>query len=72
MNDFNPKAEVQDSHLILDQGEWPNFHDAEVHRLNMWRGGVFSPDSDLSTALPCRYPVTGLIRKSAVATRSAS
>ena len=26
--------------MILDRGEWPNFHDAEVHHLHIWRGDV--------------------------------
>lgn len=45
MNAFDPVIAVQDSHLILDNGEWPNFHDAEVHRLNMWRGDVRPEDN---------------------------
>ena len=46
MNEFNPLIDVEDSHLILDQGVWPNFHDAEIHRLTIWRGDV-RPDDDV-------------------------
>jgi hypothetical protein len=45
MDKFDPKVMVQDSRIILDDGEWPNFHDAEVHRLNMWRGDVRPDDN---------------------------
>lgn len=37
---FDPKRDVENSARILDHGEWPNFHDAEVHFLNIWRGDV--------------------------------
>ena len=40
MMSFDPKAVVENSEFILDNGEWPNFHDAEVHYLNIWRGDV--------------------------------
>lgn len=40
MRAFDPIADVEESHLILDRGAWPNFHDAEVHHLNIWRGDV--------------------------------
>ena len=46
MTDFDPINTVEDSHLILDHGNWPNFHDAEVHNLNIWRGDV-RPDDDV-------------------------
>ena len=36
MTDFDPISTVEDSHLILDHGDWPNFHDAEVEYLNIW------------------------------------
>ena len=42
----DPIEEVLDSQLILDHGEWPNFHDAEVHNLNIWRGDV-RPDDNI-------------------------
>lgn len=42
---FDPISQVQHSHLILDNGEWPNFHDAEVHSLNIWRGDVRPEDN---------------------------
>ena len=46
MTEFDPLQHVIDSHLILDRGEWPNFHDAEVHHLHIWRGDV-RPDEDV-------------------------
>ncbi len=45
MKEFNPIEDVDDSQLILDNGEWPNFHDAEVHNLNIWRGDVRPDDN---------------------------
>jgi len=30
---------------VLDHEEWPNFHDAEVHNLNIWRGDVRPDDN---------------------------
>jgi hypothetical protein len=45
MKRFDPIEEVFDSQLILDQGAWPNFHDAEVHNLNIWRGDVRPDDN---------------------------
>ncbi len=46
MKEFDPIEDVENSRLILDDGKWPNFHDAEVHDLNMWRGDV-RPDDDV-------------------------
>ena len=45
MKDFDPLKSVENCHLILDKGEWPNFHDAEVHNLNIWRGDVRPDDN---------------------------
>ncbi len=45
MKEFVPIADVEDSQLILDNGEWPNFHDAEVHNLNLWRGDIRPDDN---------------------------
>ena len=45
MKEFNPKEDVEDAKLILDKVEWPNFHDAEVHNLNIWRGDVRPDDN---------------------------
>lgn len=45
MKDFDPIEEVEDSQLILDHGEWPNFHDAEVHDLNIWRCDIRPDDN---------------------------
>lgn len=44
MKEFDPVHDVVDSHLILDDGLWPNFHDAEVHHLNIWRGDIRPDD----------------------------
>lgn len=46
MQEFNPIEDVEDSDLVLDSGEWPNFHDAEIHNLSIWRGDV-QPDDDV-------------------------
>ena len=46
MDVFDPLKQVIDSHVILDHGEWPNFHDAEVHHLHIWRGDV-RPDKNV-------------------------
>ena len=40
MQDFDPVQAVERSELILDAGAWPNFHDAELHELKIWRGDV--------------------------------
>ena len=45
MTEFNPVEAVENSHLILDHEEWPNFHDAEVEYLNIWRGDVRPDDN---------------------------
>ncbi len=45
MKEFNPVEDVEDSALILDNGQWPNFHDAEIHNLNLWRGDVRPEDN---------------------------
>lgn len=45
MAGFDPLTQVEDSRLILDRGEWPNFHDAEVHHLNIWRGDARPDDN---------------------------
>ena len=45
MKAFDPLLEVENSQLILDKGQWPNFHDAEVHDLNIWRGDVRPDDN---------------------------
>ena len=46
MKKFDPLESVENCHLIVDEGEWPNFYDAEVHNLNIWRGDV-RPDEDI-------------------------
>ncbi len=45
MQKFNPIQEVENSQIILDNSEWPNFHDAEVHKLNIWRGDMRPDDN---------------------------
>ena len=45
MRKFNPVKDIENSELILDQGQWPNFHDSEVHNLNIWRGDVRPDDN---------------------------
>ncbi|CAB5098203.1 hypothetical protein D3OALGA1CA_1251 [Olavius algarvensis associated proteobacterium Delta 3] len=45
MKEFDPVTHVENSGLILDHGEWPNFHDAEVLYLNMWRGDIRPDDN---------------------------
>lgn len=37
MKEFNPAKDIEDSHLILDHGKWPNFHEAKVHNLTICR-----------------------------------
>lgn len=46
MNEFNPLSEVKNCELILNDNEWPNFHDAEIHTLSIWRGDV-RPDENV-------------------------
>ncbi len=45
MKEFDPILNVENSGLILDQGCWPSFHDAEMHNLNIWRGDVRPDDN---------------------------
>jgi hypothetical protein len=45
MQVFNPATDIENSQLILDDGEWPNFHDSEVLNLNIWRGDVRPEDN---------------------------
>jgi hypothetical protein len=45
MQTFDPLGDVINSELILDGGQWPNFHDAEVHDLAIWRGDVRPEDN---------------------------
>ena len=46
MREFNPLKEISNCELILDGDEWPNFHDAEIHTLNIWRGDI-RPDENV-------------------------
>ncbi len=46
MKEFNPIEDVENSDFVLDNGKWPNFHDAEIHNLSIWRGDV-QPDDDV-------------------------
>lgn len=45
MDEFDPIKNIERSELILEKGQWPNFHDAEVHYLNIWRGDVRPDDN---------------------------
>ena len=45
MKEFNPIEDVEDSDFVLDDGKWPNFHDAEIHNLSIWRGDVRPEDN---------------------------
>lgn len=41
MRAFDPRTDVSGASLILEaDGAWPNFHDATVHSLNLWRGNI--------------------------------
>ncbi len=46
MIELNPKQAVINSELILVDQEWPNFHDAEVHFFNYWKGDL-RPDDEV-------------------------
>jgi len=46
MKEFNPIEDIENSGLVLDNGKWPNFHDAEIHYVSIWRGDV-QPDDDV-------------------------
>ena len=46
MKEFDPIIDVEDRQLILDNGEWPSFNDAEVQHLNIWRGDI-RPDDNI-------------------------
>jgi len=45
MRSFDPLADILNSHLVLVDGLWPNFHDAEVHDLNIRRGDIRPGDN---------------------------
>ncbi len=45
MRQFEAKQNVTNSQLILDGDNWPNFHDAEVENLTIWRGDVRPDDN---------------------------
>jgi len=45
MKSFDPRTDILNSQLILVDGEWPNFHDAEVHDLTIWRGDIRPADN---------------------------
>ena len=41
MNEIDPRTVVRNHEAILDKnGDWPNFHDAEIIDLYLWRGDV--------------------------------
>lgn len=45
MKEFDPIEDVEDSNFALDNGKWPNFHDAEIHNISIWRGDVRPDDN---------------------------
>ena len=45
MKAFDPVKDVENSQSILAHGQWPNFHDAEVHSPGLWRGDVRPGDN---------------------------
>jgi len=45
MEVFDPVVNVENAASILDQGSWPNFHDAIVYSLNFWRGDMRPDDN---------------------------
>jgi len=44
MEPFDPIKYIVGASEILDDGEWPTFHDAIVYSLNFWRGDIRSED----------------------------
>lgn len=41
MNEIDPRSVVKNHEAILmEDGEWPNFHDAEIIDMYLWRGDV--------------------------------
>ena len=70
MTEFIPVNHVENSQVILDSGIWPNFHDAEVHHINLWRGDVRPEDNiwigpviDVSFELcALQYPYIAVLR----------
>ncbi len=49
MEPFDPIKNVENANAILDEGEWPNFHDAIIYSLNFWRGDM-RPDENIWVA----------------------
>jgi len=46
MEEFDPIKHIKNSDIALDhRRQWPTFHDAEVHNLNIWRGDVRPEDN---------------------------
>lgn len=46
MKKFDPITDIKNCQAILDNGAWPNFHDAIVYSLNFWRGDL-RPENDV-------------------------
>ena len=42
---FDPCIHIENASAILDNGAWPNFHDAIIYTLNFWRGDI-RPDEE--------------------------
>jgi len=45
MTEFDTKRDIINSQLILDDEECPNFHDAEIDTLTIWRGDVWPEEN---------------------------
>ena len=45
MRVFDPIKDINNSSRVLDKGEWPSFHDAEIHTIDFWRGDI-RPEDD--------------------------
>ena len=66
MQRFDPVTDVINSQQILDDGQWPNFHDAEVHSLRIDRGDIHPQENirigtsiELTLELcALQYPIT--------------
>lgn len=63
MDPFDPISHIENSQLLLVAGEWPNFHDAEVHHLHIWRGDV-RPEANrwIGTQIEAEFELCALAR----------
>lgn len=44
MSELDPVEVVENSGLILVEGKWPTFHDAEIHHYSYWKGDIRSDE----------------------------